>query len=74
VPVAEPPSPSANALPTEPTPRAITAAAASIMVFIGLLLCSDPLLGSWVLLDRWSDCPVCDAQEIDLVSMKDNPD
>jgi hypothetical protein len=23
--------------------------------------------------DRWSDCPVCDALEIDLVSMKYNP-
>jgi hypothetical protein len=30
--------------------------------------------GSWVLLDRWGLAPVCDAQEMDLIYRKYNPD
>jgi hypothetical protein len=61
-------------VPATPTPRAITAAAARIMVFMVFLLCSDPLrrvLGSVRSLER---LPRCDAQEIDLTSTEDNSD
>ena len=70
-PVAEPPSPSANALPATPTPRAITAA--RIMVFIGLLLNSVRCCGS-EFCSIAGDLPRCDAQEMDLIYRKYNPD
>jgi hypothetical protein len=44
------------------------------MVFIGLLLNFDPLLRILDSARSLGTCPVCDAQEMDLICQKYNPD